>query len=107
MAAELLALAKYMWVGAIAVIAFFLRKRDQDVDKLKDDMHNKMDKEDVKELIRSAIDPVNNELARHRETTIENTLLLREVSSQMTQLSTAVAVQTALYNHIRNTEGNK
>ena len=105
MTTELIALGKYLWIGAVAVIAFFLRKRDQEIDKLRDDVSSKMDREDVKDLIKSAIEPVNSEMARHRESTIENTLILREVSNQLTKLSTDVAVQTALYNHIRNTEG--
>lgn len=94
-----LKVASWLWLPAIGVIGYFVKQRDDQLKKVEDKLATKLSKEDVKDLIDLSIAPLQHKVDRANELSMENTLLLREVSHTLNALARDVAVQTALNNH--------
>lgn len=96
-------LLKLLWAPFICILGYFVVKRDKKIDELEKELNTKIAKEDVKEVVDNKLIPVYSKIDQLQATNMENTLLLREVSSELKSLTKDMAVIIAI-NSYKNKE---
>ena len=92
MSAELLALAKYLWLPVMAVFGYFLKKRDNKIDELEKQLQHTITQTEAKEMIKEAVAPVREELSRFQQQMTETALLVKQISDNLNKLHTEFTV---------------
>lgn len=93
MATELIPLIKYfLWAPIIAILGYFLKRRDTKVDKLEEQLKEAITKSEAKDMIKEAVAPVREELSRFQQQMTETALLVKQISDNLNKLHTEFTV---------------
>jgi len=93
-----LSFLKYvLWAPLVAVFAYFLKKRDNKIDDLEKALIHTVSKQEAKDMIKEAVQPVRDELGRFQQQMMDKIteigLTVKQTSDNVTKLSTDFTVQ--------------
>ena len=89
--------AKWLWVAVIGLCGWIWKSQDSDIKALKASAKESVSKQEAKDMIKEAVQPVRDELGRFQQQVMDKIteigLTVKQTSDNVTKLSTEFTVQ--------------